>query len=78
MLDFARSVPDLVPRFLGLNTPVLGVCGANDPFPDQPAVLAGMANFREAPMIPNAGRFMHWEQPEAFNALLADFLAANC
>ena len=39
MLEFARSVPDLVPRFKQLTLPVLGVCGALDPFPDQPEAL---------------------------------------
>jgi len=74
MLEFGSSVPDLVPAFRKLDVPVLGLCGANDPYPDKPEVLAGMKNFREAPFIPGAGRFVHWEQPRAFNAAVRDFL----
>lgn len=74
MLEFGSSVPDLVPAFRKLDVPVLGICGANDPYPDKPGVLAGMKNFREAPFIPGAGRFVHWEQPRAFNSTVRDFL----
>jgi pimeloyl-ACP methyl ester carboxylesterase len=74
MLELGSSVPDLVPPFRRLDLPVLGLCGADDPYPDKPAVLAGMKNFREAPMIPGAGRFVHWEQPRAFNAAVRTFV----
>lgn len=74
MLEFGSSVPDLVPAFRQLDLPVLGLCGANDPYPDRPEVLAGMKNFREAPPIANAGRFVHWERPQEFNAVARDFL----
>ena len=74
MLEFGSSVPDLVPAFRKLELPVLGLCGANDPYPDKPEVLAGMKSFREAPFIPGAGRFVHWEQPRAFNAAVRSFL----
>jgi pimeloyl-ACP methyl ester carboxylesterase len=74
MLEFGSSVPDLVPAFRQLDLPVLGVCGANDPYPDKPEVLAGMKNFREAPSIPGAGRFVHWERPREFNAAVREFL----
>ena len=77
MLEVASSVPELVTHFSRLEVPVLGVCGADDPFPDEPAQLAGMRSFREAPPIPGAGRFVHWEQPQAFNRLLRDFLAQH-
>ena len=77
MLEFARSVPDLVTPFRGLTIPVRGICGANDPFPDEPAVLDGMPYFHELPSIPGAGRFVHWEQPARFNSLLTEFLVAN-
>lgn len=76
MLEFATSVPDLVTPFRALDVPVLGVCGADDPFPDQPQVLAGMRRFREAPMIPGAGRFANWEQPAAFNRVVREFIEA--
>jgi pimeloyl-ACP methyl ester carboxylesterase len=74
MLEFGLSVPNLVPEFKTLDVPVLGVCGANDPYPDQPEVLAGMANFREAPPIPGAARFVNWEKPAEFNAAIRAFL----
>ena len=74
MLEFGSSVPDLVPAFKRLDLPVLGVCGANDPYPDQPEVLAGMKNFREAPSIAGAGRFVHWERPDEFNAVVREFV----
>jgi pimeloyl-ACP methyl ester carboxylesterase len=72
--EFGSSVPDLVPAVRKLELPVLGLCGANDPYPDKPEVLAGMKSFREAPFIPGAGRFVHWEQPRAFNAAVRSFL----
>lgn len=74
MLEFARSVPNLVPQFRQVKVPVLGVCGANDPYPDQPEVLAGMANFAETKPIAGAGRFVRWERPAEFNRLVRDFL----
>jgi pimeloyl-ACP methyl ester carboxylesterase len=37
-------------------------------------VLAGMKNFREALSIPGAGRFVHWEKPREFNAVVREFL----
>jgi len=75
MVTFAESVPNLVDRFATLDLPVLGVCGDRDPFPDKPEILAAMKNFREAPMFPGACRFVQWQQPDQFNALLRDFLA---
>jgi pimeloyl-ACP methyl ester carboxylesterase len=33
-----------------------------------------MKSFREAPPIEGGGRFLHWEQPEAFNRLVRQFL----
>jgi 3-oxoadipate enol-lactonase len=74
MLEFGSSVPDLVPAFRALDLPVLGLCGSDDPYPDRPEVLAGMKNFREAPSIAGAGRFVHWERPSEFNAVVRGFL----
>ena len=74
MLEFGLSVPNLVPGLSKLDIPVLGVCGANDPYPDQPEVLRGMANFREAPRIAGAARFVNWEKPAEFNAAIRAFL----
>ena len=74
MLEFGSSVPDLVPAFRALDLPVLGLCGSDDPYPDRPEVLAGMKNFREAPSIAGAGRFVHWERSREFNAVVRAFL----
>jgi 3-oxoadipate enol-lactonase len=74
MLEFGLSVPNLVPAFRKLDVPALGLCGANDPYPDKPEVLQGMKNFREAPRIPGAGRFVHWEKPTEFNAAVKEFI----
>ena len=72
------SVPDLIKPFSAVAVPVLGVCGELDPFPDKPALLAGMPNFHEVPPIPGAGRFVQWEKPAEFNAILRDFLSDGC
>jgi 3-oxoadipate enol-lactonase len=74
MLEFGLSVPDLVPEFRKLAIPVLGVCGDRDPYPDQPEVLRGMACFREAPQIPGAARFVHWDKPVEFTAAVRAFV----
>jgi pimeloyl-ACP methyl ester carboxylesterase len=74
MLELGSSVPDLISDFRKLELPVLGLCGGDDPYPDQPELLAGMKNFREAPAIPGAGRFVHWEKPKEFNAAVREFL----
>jgi pimeloyl-ACP methyl ester carboxylesterase len=74
MLEFGSSVPDLVPALRALDLPVLGLCGADDPYPDKPEVLAGMPRFREAAAIAGAGRFAHWERPREFNTVLREFL----
>jgi pimeloyl-ACP methyl ester carboxylesterase len=74
MLEFGLSVPNLVPEFKKLEIPVLGVCGDRDPYPDQPEILRSMANFREASQIRGGGRFVNWERPEQFNAVIRSFL----
>jgi pimeloyl-ACP methyl ester carboxylesterase len=74
MLEMASSVPELIARFSTLDIPVLGLCGADDPFPDQPQALACMQSFEEATPIPGAGRFVHWESPRAFNDRVHQFI----
>lgn len=74
MLEFSLSVSNMIPEFKKLEIPVLGVCGANDPYPDQPEVLRGMANFREVPQISAAEHFVNWEKPAEFNAAIRAFL----
>jgi len=36
--------------------------------------LRGMARFQEAPQIPDAARFVHWEKPVEFNATVRAFV----
>ena len=36
-----------------------------------------MKTFREAPRIEGGGRFVHWERPQAFNALVREFVASR-
>jgi pimeloyl-ACP methyl ester carboxylesterase len=74
MLEFGLSVPDLLPAFRQLDLPVVGICGDQDPYPDQPEVLSGMKNFKEHPPLAGAGRFVQWEKPEAFNEVVRQFL----
>jgi len=73
MLEFALSVPDLIPPVSKLETPVLGICGSEDPFQDEPERLSAMKNFHEDPPIDGAGRFVQWERAEEFNAKLSVF-----
>ncbi|GHF74423.1 alpha/beta fold hydrolase [Seohaeicola zhoushanensis] len=77
MLEVASSVPDLVSRFEQLDLPVLGICGADDPFKDEPEMLSRMKNFREASMIEGGGRFAHWQQPGVFNRVARDFFESG-
>ena len=72
--EFYTSMPNLVPRLKEIACPVLGICGEDDPSPDQPDLLAGLANFEQV-WIPGARRFTMIEAPSAFNAALAGFLA---
>jgi pimeloyl-ACP methyl ester carboxylesterase len=74
MLEFATSVPNLIEPFLKLDLPVLGICGALDPFPDKPEILSGMPGFLEAPFVAGASRFVQWEKPEEFNNLMHNYL----
>ena len=75
MLEFATSVPEMIEPFSELEVPALGICGDRDPFPDKPELLAAMRNFREAPPIAGASRFVQWEKPDAFNAVVREFLS---
>lgn len=74
MLEMASSVPNLIPQLRTLDIPVLGVCGTEDPFPDQPELMSGMKSFREAAPIEGGGRFLQWERPQQFNRLVRQFV----
>ncbi len=73
--ELYSSMPNLVPRLKEITCPILGICGDDDPCPDQPELLGGQSNFQQV-WIPGARRFGMIENPAAFNAALVDFLAA--
>lgn len=71
--EYYTSLPNLVPAVSQMRCPILGICGEDDPSPDQPELLRHLPNFREA-WIPGARRFTMMEAPEQFNAILEVFL----
>ena len=73
MQEMAASVPNVIPRLETLDIPVMGINGTADPFIEDPARLAGVRNFRQVEPVEGAGRFLHWECPDIFNARLTDF-----
>jgi 3-oxoadipate enol-lactonase len=73
--EFYTSMPNLAPRLEEISCPILGICGSDDPSPDNPELLAGVANFEQV-WIPGARRFSMLESPVGFNAALERFLAA--
>ena len=54
--------------------PFLGICGTDDPSPDQPELMKHVPNFRQA-WINGARRFTMMEYPEQFNSVLDEFLS---
>ena len=71
--EFYTSMPNLVPHLKEIRCPILGICGEDDPCPDDPHLLEGRKNFREV-WIPGARRFSMMERPHLFNAALKQFL----
>ena len=71
--EFYTSMPNLVPRLKEIKCPMLGICGEDDPCPDDPQLLEGAKNFQQV-WIPAARRFSMLESPSAFNAALKQFL----
>jgi 3-oxoadipate enol-lactonase len=71
--EFYTSMPNLVPRLKEIKCPMLGICGEDDPCPDDPQLLEGAKNFRQV-WIPFARRFSMLESPSAFNSALKQFL----
>jgi 3-oxoadipate enol-lactonase len=71
--EFYTSMPNLVPRLKEIKCPMLGVCGEDDPCPDDPELVAGARSFQEV-WIPGARRFTMMEAAPAFNAALERFL----
>jgi pimeloyl-ACP methyl ester carboxylesterase len=56
-----------------IKCPILGICGTDDPSPDDPALLAHLPNYRQV-WIEGARRFTMIEKPEAFNTELDKYL----
>jgi 3-oxoadipate enol-lactonase len=71
--EFYTSMPNMVPRLREIKCPMLGICGEDDPCPDDPHLLEGAKNFRQV-WIPSARRFSMLESPPAFNSALKQFL----
>jgi 3-oxoadipate enol-lactonase len=71
--EFYTSMPNLAPRLKEVSCPMLGICGDDDPCPDDPNLLAAARNFTQV-WIPGARRFTMLEAPSAFNSALANFL----
>jgi 3-oxoadipate enol-lactonase len=73
--EFYTSMPNLVPRLKEITCPMLGICGDDDPCPDDPHLLEGAKNFEQV-WVPSARRFSMLESPSAFNSPLTRFLEA--
>lgn len=71
--EYYSSLPNLLREVHLIRCPILGICGTDDPSPDDPALLAHVSNFRQE-WIEGARRFPMIEQPAAFNAALERFL----
>jgi pimeloyl-ACP methyl ester carboxylesterase len=71
--EFYTSMPNLVPRLKEIACPMLGVCGDDDPCPDDPALVEGARSFKQV-WVPGARRFSMLEAPSAFNSALENFL----
>ncbi len=71
--EFYTSIPNLIRDMGRIECPILGICGDEDPSPDQPERLAHLPNFRQA-WIKGARRFALMEQPDVFNREIAAFL----
>lgn len=71
--EYYTSMPNLVPRLREIKCHILGVCGSDDPSPDNPELLKDARSFDQV-WIPGARRFSMIEAPQAFNAALERFL----
>jgi pimeloyl-ACP methyl ester carboxylesterase len=72
--EFYTSMPNLRVEMHRVKCPVLGICGTDDPSPDRPELMRGVAHFRQE-WIKGARRFTMMEYPDAYNAILERFLA---
>jgi pimeloyl-ACP methyl ester carboxylesterase len=71
--EYYSSLPNLLPHMPLIRCPILGICGTDDPSPDEPQLLSHLPNFRQE-WIEGARRFPMIEDPAAFNATLERFL----
>lgn len=71
--EYYTSMPNFVPRLREITCHILGICGSDDPSPDNPELLKDAWNFHQI-WIPGARRFSMIEAPHAFNAALERFL----
>jgi pimeloyl-ACP methyl ester carboxylesterase len=74
--EYYSSLPNLLREMHLIRCPILGICGTDDPSPDEPALLAHLPAFRQE-WIEATRRFPMIEKPAAFNAVLERFLAAR-
>ena len=68
--------PDSRPLLRRLQCPVLVVCGDADALtpPECSREVAAAVSQAELHLLPACGHLLTWEQPEAINALLRDWL----
>lgn len=72
--EYYTSLPNLIPQMHLIKCPILGICGTEDPSPDDPKMLAHLPAFRQE-WIQGSRRFPMVEDPKTFNAVLGSFLA---
>jgi 3-oxoadipate enol-lactonase len=72
--EFYTSMPNLCAQMHQIKCPVLGICGTDDPSPDKPELMQGVASFRQE-WIKGARRFTMMEYPQEFNSIVDSFLA---
>lgn len=77
------SLSAAAPNFLddelrGITTPPLVLDGAEEELilPDEPRRMAALIPGAELAIMPGTGHFAPFEQPEAFNAIVLEFLRA--
>jgi pimeloyl-ACP methyl ester carboxylesterase len=71
--ELYTSIPNLIPQMDRIDCPILGICGDDDPSPDNPELLRHLPNFKQV-WIKGARRFTMMERPLEFNSALEQFL----
>ena len=76
-LEVLRDRPDATETLRGFAGPLLVVVGADDELlsEDEARNLAALAPHGRAEVVPDAGHVVSRDRPEAFNALLREFLS---